>query len=172
MSIHRGRLQQRFIAKIRRLDTASTAAVSGGGFDDVFGEPLPVDDGSQLGASSRREFVADEIPCQLDRTPEWGAFRPTRAGKMQTDSITITLHMIDVENGGFRGADGLPVFKRGDRIESILQTDGTVAWTFANPPGLFIDKVQPAGYGLHTFGVSKINLVDLICTPSDQGSVQ
>jgi len=47
----RGRLINKFVAVIYRLDTVASAAVVGGGYDDEFDELIPTDDGTQTGAS-------------------------------------------------------------------------------------------------------------------------
>jgi len=48
----RGRLINKFLVTITRLDESATGAVVGGGWDDDFQEQIPVDDGTQEGSDS------------------------------------------------------------------------------------------------------------------------
>jgi len=162
----RGRLIMKFVAVIRRLDPAATAAVVDGGFDDDFGEVIPQADGTSLGADSRREMAAVRLRCQVKR-PGIGSMafnidQVTRGGHQEMTDIQITLFMEDLENEGLV-TDGVPVFRQGDRIEQIEDLNGNVQWTWDYPPGLIVQDVEPRGYGIAVVGTPKFNLVALHC---------
>ncbi len=158
----RGRLINRFICVLRRLDATATAAVVGGGFDDVWRVPKPVDDGTQFGASTRREMDALRIRCQLDRRA-WGLMTPKPSGTEVNTDIFITLHWPDLVAAGLIGATGEPEIQLGDRIEAIETLAGDIEETFANPPGMYVHDIERAGHGLAAFGVPKTNLLILHC---------
>lgn len=164
----RGRLIQRFVAVLRRIDTAATAAVPGGGYDPEFGEPLPVPDGSLLGSSSLRELPAVRLPVQLDRKT-WGARDATRGGYEENADIILTFHYPDLEAAGLVGADGVPTLFPGDRIEAIEDRAGVLQEAFPNPPGMFVTDLERAGHGLAAFGTPRFNLLFAYCSKRRQG---
>lgn len=165
----RGRLIQKFVAVLYRIDTAATAAVVGGGFDPEFGEALPVVDGSLLGASSLREQAAIRLPCQLDRKT-WGAVGAARSGYEENADIILALHYTDLENAGLIGVDGVPRIYPGDRVGAIEDLNGATQEVFANPPGMFVTDLERAGYGLAAFGVPRFNLLLLYCSKRHQAT--
>lgn len=161
--LSRGRLINRFVAVVRRLDTAATAAVVGGGFDPEFAEAKIVSNGTQLGVSSRQEMAELRLPVQLDRD-SWGKVVPGRGGKQIKSDIILVFHWPDLENGSLIGSDGEPLLKAGDRIDKIETVMGDVEATFANPPGMFITDLERAGHGLSPFGTSRTNLLLVYCS--------
>lgn len=161
--ITRGRLINKFIAVVSRFDTDATAAVVGGGYDQEFDEPVPVDDGSQLGASSRRYMSEIRIPTQLDRR-SWGDQQMTKGGRQVVADIILTFHWPDLENMGLIDAEGEPVLKKGDRIDRIETVAGVVESTFKNPPGMFITDFERAGHGQAPFGTPRTNLLYTYCS--------
>lgn len=160
----RGRLINKFTAVIRRLDTAATAAVAGGGYDPEFGAVEVVDDGSQMGQSSRREMAELRLPVQLDRDEKWNWNTPTRGGRQVVADIVLIFHWPDLENGGLVGTDGEVLLKVGDRIDKIETRMGAVEASFDNPPGMFITNMDRAGYGLAPFGTPRTNLLYAYCS--------
>ncbi len=165
---YRGRLIQSFLCDLRRLDTATTAAVIGGGYDDVFAEVLPVDDGTQVGSSSRRELAAVLLPCQVDRV-DWDDDKMLRSGHDPRVQILLHLFMEDIENAGLIDANGAPAIYAGDRVAAILDNSGTVQETFPHPPGMFVTGVERAGYGLDSQSTPRFNLLTLTVTKPRQG---
>ena len=168
----RGRIIQKFVCVLRRLDPAATAAVPGGGFDPVFNEVIPVDDGTQLGSPSRREQAALRLTCQLDRDPRLGMDLLTRGGHQDSSTLVIVLFMQELENMGLLGADGKPEIQSGDRVEEIQDRHGNTMLAFPEPPGMFVHEAAPQGYGLAAFSVPKINLFTLTCRPEEKGAVE
>jgi len=156
--ITRGRLINKFVAVVSRFDTEETADVVGGGYDPEFDEPLPVDDGTQLGASSRRYMAEIRIPVQLDRK-SWGETQMTRGGKQVKADIVLVFHWPDLFNMGLIDSDGEPILKKGDRIDKIETRLGATEATFKNPPGMFIDGMERAGHGQAPFGNPRTNLL-------------
>jgi len=165
----RGILIQKFLAVIRRLDTTATAAVATGGYDDVFGDTLPTEDGSQFGGDSRREHAALSVPCQVDRRG-WGMDQLYRSGHQENTTVVLTLHMPDLENQGLLDADGNPIIRPGDRIEKITDIAGNLQVAFPEADGgMYIETVEQAGHGLNYGGIARFNLVILSCKPERQG---
>lgn len=158
----RGRLIQQMKVSIARLDEAATAAVVGGGFDPDFHEALPVDDGTQEGATSKRYHTAVTLTCQLDRD-NWGRVIETRAGENIEADIIVVLHRSELEKMGLLDAGAQPVFRRGDKIIDIKDKKGNIQEVFDDPPGMFIDDMDTAGHGLAAFGTPKQNLLYLYC---------
>jgi len=165
----RGRLIQKFVIDIARLNEAATAAVVGGGYDSDFHEALPVPDGTQTGASSKRYHDVDTLPCQLDRE-NWGRVVETRGGENIKADIVVVLHRPDLERLGLLNTAGQPVFKRGDRVIEIRNRKGGVEEQFDDPPGMFVDDMDTAGHGLAAFGTPRQNLLYLYCKYDMKGS--
>jgi hypothetical protein len=149
------------VCVLAQVDTAATAAVVDGGYDDEFGEVLPVDDDTQLGSTSLRYKAEVSLPCQIDRQ-EWGINELTRGGYQDASDIVVVLHRPDLEALGMIDSDGQAMIYSGDRIVRIESIDGEVQNAWANPP-MLVKDVEPAGYGLHAFGAPKFNLVNLMC---------
>jgi hypothetical protein len=169
----RGRLIQRLVCVLRRLDPAATAAVGGGGYDPLFREAVPVDDGTQLGATSRREEAAIRLQCQLNRDRKLAADMMTRGGHQKLADLIIVLFMEDLENASMVDAGGNVQIFPGDRIEKIEDLNGNAKMTFDNPPGMYVlgGSIGPAGYGLAAFGTPQVNLYVLACSPEELGEV-
>jgi len=159
----RGMLINKFVAVIRRLDTVATAAVVGGGYDKEFDAVRVVNDGTQIGSSSRREMDELRLNVQLDRD-SWGRNTPGRGGRQVVADIVLVFHWPDLENGGLIGTDGEPLLKVGDRIDKIETVMGDVESTFKNPPGMFITEFERAGHGLNPFGTPRTNLLYTYCS--------
>jgi len=165
---YRGRLIHKFLCDLRRLDTAATATVVGGGYDDVFNEALPIADGSQVGAPSRREHAQVLLPCQIDRI-DWGDDEMLRSGHDTETKILLHLFMEDVENAGLVDDNGAPKIYAGDRVEAILDEAGNVQEKFPDPPGMFVTGVERAGYGLDMGSPARFNLLTLTVSKPRQG---
>jgi len=159
----RGRLINKFVAVICRLDTVASAAVVGGGYDPEFDSLKPVANGTQIGATSRREMADLRLPVQLDRT-NWGENNPMRGGRQIVADIVLVFHWPDLENSGLIDSDGEPTLKVGDRIAKLETVKGEVEATFDNPPGMFITGFERAGHGLSPFGTPRTNLLFAYCS--------
>jgi len=167
----RGRLIQQLVCVLRRLDPVATAAVVGGGYDPEFDEPRPVPDGTQTGASSRREQAAMRIRCQVGRDSALttGIARSlTPAGQQDTVVWTLLMHRTELEAKGLL-VDGVPQIFPGDRVEALETVAGAVVHAFPVPPGLYVTGVDDAGFGLAAFGTPQINLCVLRCEPAPIG---
>lgn len=133
------------------------STISGGAYDDVWGAPLPQADGTQEGESSRREHYPDTIRCQLDRA-DWGTRKLIAGGEHEQAVGIIVVKKDDLRSAGLLGSDGLPMFHVGDRVDKILNIDGGLEIDFPDPPGMWIQKIEPAGFGLAYFGTPEVNL--------------
>lgn len=161
--LSRGRLIMKFVAVVRRLDPAATAAVANGGFDDDFNEILPAADGTALGASSRREMVAVRVRCQVSRPKGLNLAQMTRGGSQEATDLELTLFSQDLEAAGLVDTNNVPLFRPGDRIQSIEDLNGVTQWAWSYPPGLIVQSVEPRGYGAAIVGTPRFNLVVLHC---------
>jgi hypothetical protein len=158
----RGRLIQRFVAVVYRLDPVKTSAVAGGGYSDAFREPIRVPNSSQLGAPSRREMPPIRLRCQVDRTQFNGASL-IRAGYQPENQIQLVTFWPDLENMGLIDSGGNPLLAPGDRVDRLENIAGAIEATFPNPPGLWVRNLERAGHGLAAFGVPRTNLLILHC---------
>jgi hypothetical protein len=152
------------VCVLHRLDAAATAVVPGGGYDPDFRAPLPVNTGGGTGSPSRREKAAVSLRCQLDRT-SWGDDIMSRSGHETLADIQIALHRPELEALGLLTADGVPAIYPGDRIDRIETLDGQLVERFPVPPGMYVYKIERAGFGLRVFGAPRFNLVILYCAP-------
>lgn len=141
----------------------SSDAVEGGTYDDVWGAPTPRSDDTQEGEDSRRELAPVTIECQIDRS-DWGTRTLTPSGEEEKADGILTLKKDDLSDLDLIGSDGKPIFHVGDRLDRILQLDGNLAISFPYPPGMWIQKVEPAGFGLAYFGTPEINLWYIHCS--------
>lgn len=137
--------------------------VSGGAYDDVWGAPLPQADATQEGEDARRELAPVMIECQLDRA-DWGTRTLTAGGEEEKADGILTLKKDDLVDASLLGDDGMPMFHVGDRLDRILKLDDELAIQFPCPPGMWVQKVEPAGFGLAYFGTPEINLFYIHCS--------
>lgn len=158
----RGRLINRAVIRLYRLDATASSAVVGGGYDPDLRCLLPVDDNTQLGASSRREKAPVDLPCQVGRR-SWGAAAPRGSGYEIDYDLEFVLHIPDLEAASLMDASGTPMITNGDRVGALLRVDGTTEETFDNPPGLFVVKVERCEPAIAAFGTPRSNLVLLFC---------
>jgi hypothetical protein len=154
---------------VYQLDTVATAAVVAGGYDRLAGEPIPVANGTQGGAPSRREKAAVEVPCQIDRQ-NWGDDQLVPGGHDPVTTILLTCHFADLERLGLvhgvgSPAEGQPMLGPGDRIAALKRLDGAIVIRFPDPPGLFVVGAEHAGWGLHVAAPQR-NLLILTCQPA------
>lgn len=158
----RGRLINVFLAELYRLDTQATDGVAGAGYDDVFDEPLPVDDGTQTGAPSRREHAAIDVPCQVDRR-DYESDELALGGHAPETTLILTFHFRDLEDYGLVHSDpslaGKPMIGPGDRVGSLKKDDGALVRLFPDPPGLYVVEAEEGGWGLNHAGTSERNLL-------------
>lgn len=142
----RGRLIQKFKAKLRRLDTVTQAAA--GDFDDVFRTPVKADaDGDGIGDVVRTERTANILPCQV-ASPRYENRSQTDSGNDPDSEVTLYLHARDLEAAGlFDTTTGRPLIQVGTRLESILDYR-TEAVVVSYPGGLFCEESSPVGWGL------------------------
>lgn len=150
----RGRLILPFLAEVRRLDTAATAADPDGagpqtaGYDDDFREPvlLPAPAGAGgPGTVHRVERAPLLLPCQV----EVGSAEKRQmffAGNSPDSRLVLVCHMRDLEARGLVDAQGRVALGREDRLTAIFDTAGALVRTLPTP--LFASQVEPAEYGL------------------------
>jgi hypothetical protein len=143
-----------------------TVLVSGGGYDDVFAGTKRIPDGTQEGLDSRRERPSISLRCQLDRN-SWGQQAMGPGGLEKRSDIVIIVEREDLVDLSLLDSNGVPYIEAGDRIDKITKDDGTVMWAYPDPPGMFVDRVEPAGYGLTSD--AEINLFNIHCSKRELG---
>lgn len=158
----RGRLIQKFVAVLRRLDALETSGVEGGGYDDVFREHVAVDDDSHTGVSSRREKAEESLQVQV-HSKAYGSATLKVAGQEIDVDMMLVAHWPDVVAAGLVDSTGKVLIQPGDRIDRIESIEGDVVDTFDNPPGVYVKNVSKGGFGLATFGTSRVNLLFVFC---------
>lgn len=164
---YRGRLIWPFLARIARLDLASTAADPDGagalasGFDDVYREPVQVPDGTQTGRDARAELEPIDLDCQVE-DEAWETLRMMRSGNATRLELTLVFHFAQLEALGLVDAttgDALAP-RVGDRLVAIVdRATREITQAVPTPPGLYCEEAQPRSYGLSG---GKRNL--LVCT--------
>lgn len=142
----RGRLIQKFAARIRRLDTVTQAGADN--FDDVFRTPVKSDaTGDGHGSVVRTERAADLLPCQV-ASPRYENRSQTEMGNDPDSEITLYFHASDLEAASLiHATTGRPLIQVGTRLDAILdKRTSEVVMTF--PDGLFCTESSAVGWGL------------------------
>jgi hypothetical protein len=85
-------------------------------------------------------------------------------GKEVHGNIEITVKTDDLTALGLLDSDNVPLLTAADRIDRLMRIDGTLERRFPNPEGMWINMVEPLGYGLAYFGTPQVNLYDLHCS--------
>lgn len=162
----RGRLIFPFLAEIARLDTASM--VSNSDYDTVFREPkqtAPVS-GQGPGTTKRRELAAVRLPAQVEIGSQ-GKANQGFSGTVLDGSVTLIFHMRDLEAASLvDSVTGDPLIRVSDRLVAVYDRSGSLVQTFR--PTLYATTVQPIGYGLGLFSVSKRNLLMVVFEDREQ----
>lgn len=150
-----GRLINPFLARVYRLDIEAMRGVDPdlsdvptSGYDDDFREPV-LDDtcGAGVGKPSRRELDPVDFETQIIGKSSSEALRMMAGGNAPDVGIELGASARDLDSRGLLGDDGLPVFRPGDRLDSIWTLQGGLVWQIMNPPGLFFVGVTPTGWG-------------------------
>jgi hypothetical protein len=168
----RGRLINKFMADIRRVDPEATRDVDDGhgnsGMNDVFRELAKVKDadGGAVGTSPRQEMGPLLVPCQVEPL----SYKETSMvpdGDDPRSIIKLVFFRRDFERLELIGEDGMPLLRKGDRLESILLKDGvTVQQGF--PEGMYLDNFKNDSFGLNMSN-PKANLIVAMFKPRPRG---
>jgi hypothetical protein len=143
----RGRLIQKFVAELGRIDTSAIEAA--GNFDDAFREATSIDtDGDGVGDPTRQEMTAIQIPCQIE-SEVWEALSAHVMGADPDFDIRLVFHFRDLESLGLVGSDGNATITIGDRLIRILDKAGTteIQQVPAERP-LYVTEALPRGWGI------------------------
>jgi hypothetical protein len=158
----RGRLLNPFLIELAQLDTEATALVPGGGYDDVFNEPIIIDDGTPGGLDSRQE-TALRLHAQIEPN-QLNSARSAQTGLVRDATLTCVVHFLELESLGLIGADGMPRIRVNDRLAGIYTSNGEQIMVFDRLPGLYLRQTTPIGWGLG----GKRNLLELTFRARDQ----
>lgn len=153
----RGRLIFPFMADLFRLDTAGTATTDPdgagpltSGYDLDFKEPVGVDiNDDGVGEPVRVEHSAVRLPCQVEpKTVE--ELRMFAAGNSPRARVELVFLFRDLENLGLVDAPtGEALVRPGDRLGALYDKAGALVQAVRTPPGLYVTRTQPLGFGLH-----------------------
>ncbi len=159
------------VAVLRRLDTTATANTTGGGYDDVMGTTILVDDGTQLGETTRVEHEAVRVPVQMGR--KYAGLEAWLVDGHDTQTkLVLTTTMDHLQNLGLATATRKILIMPGDRIEAIEDTAGNPQIVFEDPGKMYVREIEPCDMGLDHFGTSTVDGVNLVCKPDRQGGVR
>jgi hypothetical protein len=150
----RGRLIFPFLAEIARLDTAATAAVDPAGppesgYDPDFKETVLEDaEGDGIGADVRKEMEPVFLPAQVE-VQVFEALQQAFSGNIPDSDITLVFHFKDLERMGLVDSiTGEPKIRPNDRLVAIHDRGGNLVQAVRTPPGLYVNEVKPAAFGL------------------------
>jgi hypothetical protein len=153
----RGRLIFKFLAELCRLDTAGTATQDPdgagpltGGYDPDFKESVLVDtDDDGIGERVRVEHPPVRVPCQVD-TKALEELRMLASGNAPRTTIDLVFHFKNLEKLGLVDeATGDALIRPGDRLACIRDLCGSLIQEVRTPPGLYVTKTAPFGFGLN-----------------------
>lgn len=153
---YRGRLIRPMLVRIARYDTAATQAVDPDGagslvdgYDPDFREPRRVDDGSQVGVSTRVDCDPIDLPAQIE-DDQWETLRMAAAGDDPATGLSLVFHFADLERLGYidpTTGDAL-VPRKSDRLVAIVDPVTREVMQAMPGDGLFCTMAQPRSYGL------------------------
>jgi hypothetical protein len=153
----RGRLIFKFLAELCWLDTAGTATQDPdgagpltGGFDPDFKESVLVDkDDDGIGERVRVEHPSVRVPCQVD-TKAIEELRMFASGNAPRVTVDLVFHFKNLEKLGLvDAATGDALLRPGDRLSGIFDLCGSLIQAVRTPPGLYVTKTAPFGFGLN-----------------------
>jgi hypothetical protein len=163
----KGRLIQKFKARLGRLDTVTQAAA--GDFDTVLREPVKRDaTGDGHGALVRTERTADVVPCQVGNN-RWENRAQTDLGNDPDGDVVLYFFAKDLEEASlFDAATGRPLIQVGTRLLALLDCrDETTVLDYG--AGLFCEESSPVGWGL-SMARPRRNLVRAVFRRRKRGS--
>lgn len=144
-----------------------TGLVEDGAYDPIFGGTRQVATGVQQGQDARRYYPLDTMDCQVDRN-NFGDQEINAGGVQTTADLVLTLDRQNLLAAGLIRADGTPRFNPGDRLVRIRSQAGVIQEEFGQPPGMYVRRIERAGFGLSMMN-PEFNLVYLHCNRPDQG---
>jgi hypothetical protein len=155
----RGRLINRFLADIARLDTEASAADPDGagpetsGYDDDFREPvvIDVDDGdvtTNVRGETRQEQATITVPCQVE-TAMHERLNMAPGGNIPDSRMNLVFHFCDLEQLGLIDDDGNAKLKINDRLVQLRRVCGDQDVEQKLPSGgLYATHVFPTAFGI------------------------
>ena len=153
----RGRLIFKFLAELYRLDTAGTATRDPDGagpltvgYDPDFKESVLVDsDDDGIGERLRAESPPVRVPCQVD-TKAIEELRMLASGNAPRATVDLVFHFKNLEKLGLvDAATDDALIRPGDRLSGIYDLCGALIQAVRTPPGLYVTKTAPFGFGLN-----------------------
>ena len=169
----RGRLINKFTAVIYRYDPVTTASQTAHGrsaLDDVFREILdaPDPDEGAVGISLRKEMDPINLTCQIEPL-SWKETQLVPDGDDPSSMIKIIFFRKDLETLGLIGSDGLPMLRKGDRLDSFVSKKGETVQKFEGSGTMYLSNIKPDSFGLNMASPT-VNLLVAIFKPRPQGT--
>jgi hypothetical protein len=153
----RGRLINKFLADIARLDTVASAADPDGtgptssGYDDDFREPVVINAGgttTNVRTDTRQEQATISIPCQVE-TAMHERLLMAPGGNLSESSINLVFHYCDLEQLGLLDDDGNAQLRVNDRLVQLRRMCGDQGVEQKLPSGgLYATHVIPTAFGI------------------------
>ncbi len=150
----RGRLIFPFIVELAQLDTVAMTRDPDGpgpetsGYDIDFREPIiikaNVDD---VKGEALREETCIRLRCQIEDSV-FEAVRQVLGGTSPNSKMTLVFHFKELEEKNLIDENGRAMIRLHDRLRAIYDCTGKLIETIPDPPGLFINDVTPAGFGI------------------------
>jgi hypothetical protein len=121
-----------------------------GGYDPDFKESVLVDTNDDgLGERVRAEYPPVRVPCQVD-TKAIEELRMLASGNAPRTTVDLVFHFKNLEQLGLvDAATGDAMIRPGDRLAGIYDLCGSLIQAVRTPPGLYVTKTAPFGFGLN-----------------------
>lgn len=150
----RGRLIFPFIVELAQLDTVAMARDPDGdgaktsGYDLDFREPIIVQaNADDVKGSALREERCIRLPCQIE-DDAFEAMRQVLGGTSPDSRMTLVFHFSSLEDANMVDENGQATIRLNDRLRAIFDCEENMIERIPNPPGLFVNSVKSAGFGL------------------------
>ncbi len=150
----RGRLIFPFVVELAQLDTVAMARDPDGpgektsGYDLDFREPVIIaKDADDVKGDALREERCTRVRCQIE-DDVFDAVRQVLGGTSPDSQIRLVIHFSELEERNLLDDNGRPMIRLHDRLSAIYDCDENLIERIPDPPGLFVNDVTPAGFGL------------------------
>lgn len=149
-------------ARFLQLDTAGTE--SSPGYDPYLREPNLVSSGPDdpIGSVGRVN-TAHELVCQVEVTQFSDRLRQSRQGKSRDAKYEITVPRRTLFLQDLIDVNGESKIRTGAQVEKIVSLSGSTVLAFPNPPGLFVEDIEYAGWDEEGWQIAVF-----VCTPRER----
>lgn len=118
------------------------------GYDLDFREPIIIKaDADDVKGEALREETCVRLRCQIE-DGVFEAVRQVLGGTSPDSKMTLVFHFKDLEEANMLDENGRAMIRLHDRLLAIYDCDEKLIETIPDPPGLFVNDVTPAGFGI------------------------